>query len=121
MLDTEYKHDPLEQCKKYWGWHVTPDVDVPKPLFEIKCDCGKADYKIRRLQYNDHGDPRKKHKFRCTVQYKCMTCSQLRTYGIVVSPHRFEKHRELPLYFYRDLVDLGIYVKRDKRNGILTY
>lgn len=111
MMKEGYRHDSLEKCNDMWDWYITEAIDVPKPNFHMKCDCGNPDFVIRRLNYNDHGDGRKTHPYRCTVQYKCVVCSQLRQYGIVISPERYYKHfyGNGILYFYRDLVDYGIY------------
>lgn len=87
-----------EACEKFWDM----SGPWPVPRKEIKCPCcGKKTLTLRDIWF--HAARWSKRPCRCTISFKCMTCSFVPTFGVIVPKEMvYEIHGGFKQYKYRE-------------------
>ena len=68
-------------------WDMSNDI-IPVPKKELPCSvCGSKTMTLRTAMY--HNRETSPNKFRCVVHFKCMTCSHIDIFGVVISDTMF--------------------------------
>ena len=94
------------------GWDMSWIIPIPKEEIPCPC-CGRKTLKLRESSFHTrHASP---SKYRCLLSFKCLNCSHVPMFGVVVSEKMFEaaKENDHIRMNWRDLNDLWL----NKNNG----